>query len=108
MEVENARQGRIDAYFQQLSDDRTPRGEMGFVLEQIGGARPLPDSSVPKVPDHPQIKFHPDSLMAFIFWDDGNDEVQEAVSTRFAVYAVDKAGNRSAAPDTLVVELPGG
>lgn len=108
VDVENARQGRIWAHFRQISDDRTPRGEMGFVLEQIGGAQPLPDSWGPRVPYYPQIKFHPDSLMAFIYWDDGNDDVQEPVSTRFAVYAVDRGGNRSASPDTLVVELPGG
>jgi hypothetical protein len=108
IEVENARRGIIEAYILNLSDDRTRREDMGFVLEQVGGAHPLPDSWMPKVAFYPQIKFHPDSLMVFISWDDGNDDIQEPVSTSFAVWAVDKAGNRSACADTLVVELPGG
>jgi hypothetical protein len=100
VEVENARRGVIEAYILNLSDDRSRREDMGFVLEQIGGAQPLPDSWTPRVAFYPQIKFHPDSLMVFISWDDGNDEIQEPVSTRFAVWAVDKAGNRSTNADT--------
>ncbi len=107
VEVQSAQKGVIEAYFQHLSDDRTPRGEMGFVLEQIGGTRPLPDNWGPQVPCYAQIKYHPDSLVVFINWDDGSDEHHQPVSTRFAVYAIDKGGNRSVAPDTLVVELPG-
>jgi hypothetical protein len=102
----NARRGMIEAYVLELSDDRTAREDMGLVLESIGGRHPLPMDWAPREPFYPRIKFHQDSLMLFIGWDDGNDEYQEPVQQRFAVYAIDCAGNRSLVPDTLVVDLP--
>jgi hypothetical protein len=108
MEVNNARRGIIEAYVLELSDDRTPREDMGILIENLGGDQPLPDNWGPRKPIYPRIKFHQDSLMIFITWDDGNDEFQEPVSNNFAIYAVDRAGNRSSGADTLVVELGGG
>jgi len=108
VEVEIAKRGVIEAYVLHLADDRTPREDIGIVVESLGGEFPLPDDWKPQGPFYPRVKFHPDSLMLFITWDDGDDKIQEPVSNSFAIFAVDKAGNKSTVADTLVVELAGG
>jgi len=105
-DVMNARRGTIEAYVLELTDDRTAPEDMGLVLESLGGRHPLSANWAPQEPFYPRIKFHRDSLMLFIGWDDGNDEYQEPIQNDFAVYAIDRAGNRSSIPDTLVVDLP--
>lgn len=44
--------------------------------------------------------------MLCVTWDDGNDKYQEPIHQELAVFAIDRAGNRSIDADTLVIDLP--
>jgi len=103
-DLETDRYGSVSIRVVQLMDDSTP--------EKLIGLRVLPcDSS--SIIRGPEYDFRPrlspkSGVCSFpLVWEDGATEVQEPISERFLIYAIDLAGNLSAEADTILIVDPG-
>jgi hypothetical protein len=88
-----------------LSDDQSAEGEIGLRARCIGGKFPVENLYVPDFDFKPLADDSGQSM--FVMWDDGRTDEQEPISFSIEVYSIDRAGNVSALPDTVLVEDPG-
>ena len=80
-------------------------------MKQIGlRVVPCDSSAIIRGPGYdfrPQLSPKTGTYSFSLVWDDGATEVQEPISERFLVYAVDLGGNQSVEADTILVVDPG-
>ena len=99
--------GTVSIRVTSLKDDQTPVEQMGLRIINLNQSSEVGNQMLPRYDIRPFRSKNSGALLVYLHWIDGAQDVQEPISEKLAVFAIDLTGNISTEAATIVIVDPG-